>query len=516
MAKKQTIILTHGSNAPEGVLINKGEVLVQHAVKAKDAALWTVLEDGTEHVSFPSKAYVDAISETILAALDDRVNANADDIDAIENAYKAADEALQANIDTKVNTADYITKVGEIDDDIAALEGLLKGYEGEGSVKNDVESKVAQSDYDTKISAIEADIKANADAIADLVDTYVKDADLETTVNNINTNITKAKTTITEAASVTEGVKVVAQTQEDGHTNYTITAEGLATAASLKSATDRLDAIEGDDKGKSMREVAVEELANQLISDDAAESLNELKEIADWIQQHPKDASAMNTAIGENADAIEELEGTLDGFTSSKTVKDTTDSLSERIAKFEDDCENSVSQVLETAKGYTDTQVGIEKKDREDADKNINDKIGEGFSTTNTVAKAIADETSARTAAINGLQEQISGLDATYVKDTDLAAEIVTINTNIANAKTTITEGNPAFGVKVQTTTTNPNNYEISLVDVAKASDLTALDTAAVKTAEIIDATENKISASIEANKLTLNFNSMVIDGGEY
>ena len=53
----------------------------------------------------------------------------------------------------------------------------------------------------------------------------------------------------------------------------------------------------GADTGKSVRTIAAEELAAQLIPEDAQDSLNTLTEIADWIQDHPDDASAMNTAI---------------------------------------------------------------------------------------------------------------------------------------------------------------------------------------------------------------------------
>lgn len=51
------------------------------------------------------------------------------------------------------------------------------------------------------------------------------------------------------------------------------------------------------DTGKSIRTIANEELAAQLIGEGAKESLDTLAEIAAWIQDHPDDASAMNEAI---------------------------------------------------------------------------------------------------------------------------------------------------------------------------------------------------------------------------
>lgn len=77
------------------------------------------------------------------------------------------------------------------------------------------------------------------------------------------------------------------------------TAEGNITTMNgvIEGHTTAINTLVGSDSNKSVRTIANEEIAAQLISADAAESLNELKEIADWIQSHPGDAAAMNTAI---------------------------------------------------------------------------------------------------------------------------------------------------------------------------------------------------------------------------
>ena len=93
-----------------------------------------------------------------------------------------------------------------------------------------------------------------------------------------------------------------------------------ATAAEGQNATDidalegRMDTAEGKittlvgaDTGKSGRAIANEELAAQLIPEDAQDSLDTLAEIAAWIQSHPDDASAMNAAIAA-------LQAILDGI----------------------------------------------------------------------------------------------------------------------------------------------------------------------------------------------------------
>jgi hypothetical protein len=53
----------------------------------------------------------------------------------------------------------------------------------------------------------------------------------------------------------------------------------------------------GDDTNKSVRTIANEELAAQLIPESAAEALDTLEEIAAWIQAHPGDVAAINKAI---------------------------------------------------------------------------------------------------------------------------------------------------------------------------------------------------------------------------
>ena len=65
----------------------------------------------------------------------------------------------------------------------------------------------------------------------------------------------------------------------------------------LQAVVANVGTLIGSDTGKSARTIANEELAAQLIPADAQDSLNTLQEIADWIQDHPADASAMNTAI---------------------------------------------------------------------------------------------------------------------------------------------------------------------------------------------------------------------------
>ena len=89
-----------------------------------------------------------------------------------------------------------------------------------------------------------------------------------------------------------------------------------AVDAAIATANGKLTTLIGSDVDKSVRTIANEELASQLIPASAKESLDTLQEIAAWIQQHPDDASAMNQAIT----ALQNLVGTLPADTEATTV----------------------------------------------------------------------------------------------------------------------------------------------------------------------------------------------------
>lgn len=71
----------------------------------------------------------------------------------------------------------------------------------------------------------------------------------------------------------------------------------------VSSLETKTNVLIGDDVNKSVRTIANEELALQLIPEAAKDSLDTLKEIALWIQEHPDDAAAMNLAI-QNLEAL--------------------------------------------------------------------------------------------------------------------------------------------------------------------------------------------------------------------
>ena len=82
-------------------------------------------------------------------------------------------------------------------------------------------------------------------------------------------------------------------------------AAALQAVINAKAEASVVNALIGGDAGKSVRTIANEELAAQLIPETAQESLDTLQEIAAWIQSHPNEVAAINRklTLGTNGGA---------------------------------------------------------------------------------------------------------------------------------------------------------------------------------------------------------------------
>jgi hypothetical protein len=63
-----------------------------------------------------------------------------------------------------------------------------------------------------------------------------------------------------------------------------------------------------------IKNAAISALTEVLIPEDAKESLDTLKEVGEWIQQHPDDAAAMNADIQTISGAVEGIKSTIDNL----------------------------------------------------------------------------------------------------------------------------------------------------------------------------------------------------------
>lgn len=88
----------------------------------------------------------------------------------------------------------------------------------------------------------------------------------------------------------------------------------------MTAAEGKITTLVGKDANKSVRTIANEELAAQLIPDGAKESLDTLGEIASWIQNHPDDAAAMNKKITDLTTKVGAIPTTGTGANSATVV----------------------------------------------------------------------------------------------------------------------------------------------------------------------------------------------------
>lgn len=132
-----------------------------------------------------------------------------------------------------------------------------------------------------------------------------------TTSTNFNTLDGDLNATIADAAQLRADLETETAEREaaDGslttdisELNTRLANETNARSESDEAINSKLTTLIADDADKSVRTIANEELAAQLIPEGAQESLDTLKEIADWIQSHPDDAAAMNSAIATKMD----------------------------------------------------------------------------------------------------------------------------------------------------------------------------------------------------------------------
>lgn len=149
-------------------------------------------------------------------------------------------------------------------------------------------TRAAASGLTAEVTRAKAAEAANASAAAEA----------KTAANNAQTAANNAQADVDalegKVGAVTEG-KTVVQMISDAQTAATY--DDTQVKADLAIVAGKVNTLVGADANKSVRTIANEELAAQLIPEGAKESLNTLSEIAAWIQAHPDDAAAMNAAI---------------------------------------------------------------------------------------------------------------------------------------------------------------------------------------------------------------------------
>lgn len=277
-------------------------------------------------------------------------------VDTIKGAKKYADEKSSAALDSaKAYVDGLVTGDTGVSAKITALEGKVdvdKVSEAIATAKTEAATDASTKDTALKTAILgagytgtvkeaaaaakAADDKAVAaqtavDTLSGKVGTI---ANGKTAAGLIGENTTAISDINSKIGAVTEG-KTVVEMIADAKTAATYDdkdVRGLITAN--KTAIDTLIGDAADDKNKSARTMAQEEVAK--IVDGAPESFDTLKEISSWISTHSDSAVTMDNGIKANAAAIEKLNGA-DTVTGSvaKAVKDGVTPVANRVIAIE-------------------------------------------------------------------------------------------------------------------------------------------------------------------------------------
>ena len=240
------------------------------------------------------------------------------------------------------------TELKTRDDNISNLSTLV----GEESVSSQIDSKINTLDATVETAAI----PEKQDGI------HVKITEVDGKLTAVEAEI-EVSNEINAAKSALEA-KI--GTVADGETLAGLIADNTTAIEDHKAAVDaKVTTLIGSDVNKSVRTIANEELAAQLIPSNAAESLDTLQEIAAWIQNHPGDASAMNAAIKAlQAKLVLGKTGTEENATEYATVKAYVEAVKKELATNATGLEGRVKaneDAIATINGNSNTAGSINK-----------------------------------------------------------------------------------------------------------------------------------------------------------
>ena len=313
--------------------------------------------------------------------------------DGLATNYDEAGAATTALTNAKKYTDDEIVKVN-------------------ASIKTNKDAIDAINNTDTGILAqAKADAKEKADAVDAKVTALDKkvgelptgvDVKAKTVVEYVDEKVAKVTT---DATTLTGRVDQAEKDIDAIEADYLKAADKTALTKKIEAVdgkadavTDKVNTLVGTDANKSVRTIASEELAAQLIPEGAKESLDTIQEIAAWIQSHPDDASAMNVAITN----LQKLVGTIPADVTDAT---TIVAYIQKLVKAEETRAKGVENGLDTRVKAIETQLG-------DGDGSVASQIA--TAKQEAISAAAADATSK---ADKALADGKSYTDAEVAKD---------------------------------------------------------------------------------------------------
>lgn len=341
------------------------------------------------------------------------------------------DEKIKSHIDTKdaatlQSAKDYADDLGVNYDAAGSAQTVANDLAGvKASVTSNTNAITTLNGDNTVTGSVANSIASYNSGLMDM---------LAEEFTGVSDDLTAMSNRIGTLPASTSATNVVAYVDEK--------TSGLATDGKITELTNRMTAAESDidtlesasstlntkvttligsDANKSARTIANEELAKQLIPSTAKESLDTLSEIANWIQSHPDDASAMNTKISN----LETKVGAIPTGATSTTVtgyaKEVADAETTRAQGVEDGLSDEIDAI--SALFGTDTTTTIATR----------------------ISNAVATETSNRSSADTALGTRIDNLTTT-VNGKASSSALSALTTRVTTAESDIDDLEAAIG----------------------------------------------------------------------
>lgn len=342
------------------------------------------------------------------------------DVDTLSQTHATDKASLEAAIALKANATDVYTQ--------AVIDGKVDTINAAINAKADADAVYTKNDVDDMIDELEAtnlaisnkignvaEGKTIVDMIDDVKSTMYDDTEvrglIDTNATDIAKEIEDREGAISDLQNTLEGqISTKVEQSEYDEKVAELVAEdkrldGLVNgnAAAIEELEGEIDTLVGTDAGKSVRTIANEELAAQLIAENAADALDTLHEIATWIQEHPDSASAMNAAIEDLQDKVD-----TDNQTVSEYIATVIESLNLGDYAVATELTSAVERI-DALEDVSDTHA------TKDELQNVSDSL-DAYKTLHNSDY----DNNAIDAKVQGVQDQIDALGNTYATDAEL------------------------------------------------------------------------------------------------
>ena len=282
-----------------------------------------------------------------------------------------------------------------------------------------------------------------------------------------------------------------------------------AEASITKNTSDINTLVNGTGEG-SVRYIAAEKIAE--IVDNAPESFDTLKELADWINTHGADAAGMQSSIIANTNAInKEVEDRTASDTAldNKLTQDIANAIADKAVKSE--VETAISTALQEAKGYTDTAVSDKATETY-----VNETIAEEIVKINTNLTGNYVTTSAMQTYVEGLKHatasqvaediaaaksELSAVDTQLSKDLKSLSDSLVDYAKVTNVNAHINDG------AIHVTTNDKTNWNAT-VELANT-----LNTNVANLKTSLESADTALSGRIDALTQTVADNKATCEG---